>query len=490
MPFVIVVAFVLGLVAGAPSRLAAQSPLTLEEAVASSLEGNESLRRAWRGLDAARAQAREAWGNVMPQVNFHGSYTRNLDLPQFFLPARFLDPTAPEGAVVPVTAGTDNAWFAQGRAEQPVFNAAAFLGVGAASRYAALEEEVVRGEAQQVATRARLRYYDVLLAQEQLRLTAESVARVEQVLDETRKLYRAGLASEYDVLRLEVELSNLEPNLRRSENAMASARRALAVEMGVDTVARELSGSLLRLELPALPGRDGVIAAADGGARPGSAGLLLTRSVLAESLPAEEVVAAAARDRSDLRQLALMRELRDTERRVEISQYLPKVSVFGTWTVNAQGDDRPQFFGEHRFTTRAVGVQVDLPLFSGLQRPARVSRLTAVVRQVEAQLTYAREQATNEVTTLRDQALESYDRVVAQRRAVSQAGRGWEIAQAEYRAGVAGRLQVTDAELALRQSEFNYAQAVYDYLSAQAKLDLAIGRVPLVDDGDLVAIQG
>jgi outer membrane protein TolC len=55
---------------------------------------------------------------------------------------------------------------------------------------------------------------------------------------------------------------------------------------------------------------------------------------------------------------------------------------------------------------------------------------------------------------------------------------------------VAGRLQVTDAELALRQSEFNYAQAVYDYLSAQAKLDLAIGRVPLVDDGDLVAIQG
>ena len=35
--------------------------------------------------------------------------------------------------------------------------------------------------------------------------------------------------------------------------------------------------------------------------------------------------------------------------------------------------------------------------------------------------------------------------------------------------------------MALRQSEFNYAQAVYDYLVARAQLDEAIGLVPLVD---------
>jgi outer membrane protein len=474
---------VLVLALGSARAGVAQQPLTLEEAIATSLESNESLRQAWRGLDAARSQVREAWGSVFPSVNLTGSYARNLDVPQFFLPARFMDPDAPADAVVPVPAGTDNEWYAQVRAQQPLFNAAAFLGVGAAARYSALEEEVVRGEAQQVVTRTRLRYYDVLLAQEQLRLTRESVARVEQVLDETRKLHRAGLASEYDVLRLEVELSNLEPNLRRSENAMASARRGLAVEMGVDTVVGELEGSLLRLELPPLPGRD-VLATA------GTPALLLSRSVLPEMQPQEDVVAAAVRERSDLRQLMLMRELRETERRVEVSQYLPKVSLFGTWTTSAQGDGRPQFFGEYRFSTRAVGVQVELPLFSGLQRPARVSRMSAVVRQVEAQLAYARDHATNEVTTLRDQALESYDRVLAQQRAVSQATRGWDIAQVEYRAGMGSQLQVTDAELALRQSEFNYAQAVYDYLTAQARLDLAVGRVPMVDDGELVAITG
>jgi outer membrane protein len=486
-----------GLSAGAATgQVMGSSPLTMEEAVTSSLEGNEALRAARSGLGAARSQVREAWGQVMPQVHFSASYTRNLDLPQFFLPARFLDPDAPADGVVPVQAGSDNAWLAQGRVDQPLLNAAAFLGVGAADRYATYEEEVVRGEAQQVVTRTRLRYYDVLLAQEQVRLTGESVARVEQVLDETRKLYRAGLASEYDVLRLEVELANLEPNLRRAENAMASARRALAVEMGVEAVPGELAGSLLDLQLPSRPGDEDTVAGGSAssqtsaGSTSSSPGLLLERGARPGSLTPREAVELAARQRSDLRQLGLMRDLRETERRVEMSQYLPKVSLFGTWTVNAQGDDRPVFFGDNRFSTRAVGIQVDIPLFSGLQRPARVSRMGSVVRQMDSQLAYARDQAGNEVTTLLDEALESYDRVTAQRRAVAQAGRGWDIAQAEYRAGTVSRLQVTDAELALRQSEFNYAQAVYDYLTAQARLDLAIGRVPMVDDGAPFAMRG
>jgi outer membrane protein TolC len=89
-----------------------------------------------------------------------------------------------------------------------------------------------------------------------------------------------------------------------------------------------------------------------------------------------------------------------------------------------------------------------------------------------------------------DQSRESHDRVVAQRRAVSQAERGYEIARTEYRAGLGSQLQVTDAELALRETEFNYAQAVYDYLTAQAQLDAAIGVVPMVDEGTRVAVTG
>jgi outer membrane protein TolC len=64
---------------------------------------------------------------------------------------------------------------------------------------------------------------------------------------------------------------------------------------------------------------------------------------------------------------------------------------------------------------------------------------------------------------------------------VQQATRGFEIASAQYREGLGSQFELIDAEVALRQSEFNYAQAVFDYLVARAQLDEATGLVPLVD---------
>jgi outer membrane protein TolC len=66
--------------------------------------------------------------------------------------------------------------------------------------------------------------------------------------------------------------------------------------------------------------------------------------------------------------------------------------------------------------------------------------------------------------------------------AVEQARRGFEIASAQYREGLSSQLERRDAEIALRQSEFNYAQAVYDFLVFQAQLDEAVGQVPMVNE--------
>ena len=111
-------------------------------------------------------------------------------------------------------------------------------------------------------------------------------------------------------------------------------------------------------------------------------------------------------------------------------------------------------------------------------RPVAVS---AAWRQAETQCRFARDQAASQVKSLVELADEARARARGQRLAVQQAQRGFEIASAQYREGLSGRLELTDAEVALRQSEFNYAQAVYDYLVAWAQLDEAVGAVPMVD---------
>lgn len=456
--------------------------LSLEEAVRMALRNNRQLEDARLGLEGAEGLVREAWGSVYPKLDLNASYTRNLTVPATFLPAIFFDPDAGPDELAPIRFGADNNWNLQLYAEQPLFQAGVFLGVGAAERYRALQNETVRGRAQEIGTRVRTAYYDVLLAQEGLRLSENSLTRVEQTLGETRAMFDAGLASEYDVLRLQVEKSNLEPNVRRSRNAVAAATRTLAVELGLepsDTL--RLEGSLTGVDLDVL---------AEG--RAGRAGFALASAGAGAGASAKDILQRAREERSDLRQLELTESLRQTELRVEQVGYLPTVTLFGTYSINAQGNGSPNFFGEssaQRAYGRQVGIQVSLPLFAGFQRPARIDQKRAALQQARTQLQLAEAQAEHEIETLFDQRQESLQRAEAQRAAVQQAQRGYDIARAQYREGISGQLEVTDAELALRQSEYNYAQAVYDYLVARAQLDRALGSVPFVDDNGATPLR-
>lgn len=445
--------------------------VTLEQAIRTAVEQNRDLQWARLGLDAAEARVREAWGSVYPKLDLDANYTRNLKVPVNFLPKRFVDPDAGPDELVGIRFGTDNQWHGQLRFEQPVFQAAAFVGVGAAGRYRSLQREVVRGTALQVATRARIAYYDALLAEEAARLNENSVRRVRQTLAETQAMQRAGLASEYDVLRLQVELGNLEPALRRARNAAVAARRQLAVEMGMDGGdSLQVVGSLAALRLDPEAEADET-----------SRGILAVAGVRSpETVAAEELVAQARRGSSEMRQLESTAELRRAELRAEQSQYLPKVTLVGTYSYSAQENGSPDFFGsaDSRFNAQSWGLQVSMPVFSGLQRPARVAQNRAALRQAQTQTRLAEAKLENGVRTLRDAVVEAHERVEGQQRAVTLAKRGFEIAAAQYREGLGSQLEVTDAEVALRQTEFNYAQAVYDYLAARARLDEAVGAVP------------
>ncbi|HSG48332.1 MAG TPA: TolC family protein [Longimicrobiales bacterium] len=448
--------------------------LTLEGAVLMAVERNPQLQGARFALDEANERVSEAWGNVFPTLDLSTTYTRNLSAAVSFLPAVIFDPSAGPDELIPVRFGADNLWSLSLNLEQPLFNAAAFIGVGAAGRFQALQEEVVRGQVQEVVTRVRTSYLQLLLAQEQLRLLNNSLRRVEESLSETQALNQAGLASDYDVLRLQVERGNLVPNVRRAENAVVQGKRALGVELNFsdgEAEAVELAGSLAEMDLET-PSNN----SADNQA-------ILALAGVAADAGADTLVQLALTGRSDVRQLEATEDLRRTELRLEQVEYLPKISLFGTYGINSQQNGNPDFFGRPRAYSRLAGVQLTLPIFQGMQRDARIDQRRAVVRQAEAQTDLARSQAASQVRTLSEQVEEARLRAQGQRLAVDQARRGFEIARAQYREGLGSQLELTDSEVALRQSEFNYAQAVYDYLAARAQLDEAVGRVPLLNAG-------
>lgn len=459
-----------------PSRaqvpaVAGEGAFSLRRALEVALRQSLVLQQSRQGLRVAEQQVREAYAAVLPDISGSASYDRNLRVQEAFLPAVIFDPNAPPDELIPVRFGSDNIWTARVAAEQPLFQLDVLAGLGAARRYRSLQTEGVRGSAQNVVTAVRQAYFDALLATEELRLSELSLERVRQTLAETEALNRAGMASSYDVLRLQVQEANLEPALRRATIAAVATRRTLLVEMGLDpSTPIELEGELHQIDLEDLANNAGanaaLLASAGGNHAPDQAASL-------ES--------TALADRSDLRQVRLNVSVEEARLAAQRAEYFPKLSLFSSYTLTAQQNGGPDFFGSgsnQRTTAAVLGLRVEVPIFQGFARDARMQQTRARMRQLGAREERLEQEAASQVRTLVDQLEESRSRAVAQRRAVAQASRGFEIASAEYRAGVGSQLQITDAELALRQSEFNYAQAVYDYLTTRAQLEAASGAAP------------
>ena len=469
------VAVMLAAVAGS-GGVAAQEVFTLGSAVQMALEQNEDLRGARFDLEVAQEQASEARSDLFPTIDLDASYARNLMVAENFLPAFIFDPTADPDDLVPVRFGADNIWSTNVSVEQALFKPSVFVALGAAGRFENFQQETLRGRTQGIVTQVRVLYYSLLLAQEQARLVENSVQRVRESLHDTRALNEAGLAADYDVLRLEVELGNLEPNLFRAQNSIARARRELGVELALGDLDNvRVAGSLAQIDL------DNFEANSPENRE------ILGFSTWTNELLTEDVVLAALEGRSDLRQLDLSEGLRQSELSLERVQYLPEIVLFGSYGIIAQQNGGPNFFGEsnQRTNSSQAGLRITWPIFSGFSKDARIDQRRASLRQAETMTRVARARADSEVETIWDQMVEARARADAQRRAVQQARRGFDIASAQYREGLGSQLELTDAEVALRQSEFNYAQAAYDFLVAQANLDLAVGFVPMVDSGPL-----
>ncbi len=472
------------LAAGAPPPVSAQvdrgpaevRPLRLEESLAAALEGNRAIQDARLQLLTAEQQVSEARGNALPVINGNLRFSRNLKPLETFLPARIFDPSAGENDYIPVRFAADNNWNSSISIDQPLFDYKVFVGLKVAGTARQVSVEGLRGSAQQVATATRKAFYDVLIARERQRLTENSVQRLRATLEETRSRNRAGLVSDYDVLRLEVELGNLEPQLRQSGDALEAARRNLALLMAVDVdTPLEPVGNLSDLDVATRIASD-----------PLSADLLrVVGEPRAVELGYPALLEGALRERSDVRQNALNLEVGRARVQASLSQFFPTLAAFYSYTITAQDNGRPNFFGENpaqRTTGVQAGLSLQIPIFSGFQKNARLQQDRILVRRAETSGVQLREQAANQVRALLNALGETRQRATAQALAVEQARRGFEIASAQYREGISSRLEVVDAENALRLAEFNYAQAVYDHLVAQADLDLAIGRVPLVDE--------
>lgn len=447
--------------------------ITLGQALEIAVANNIEMKRAFYSLMDADEQVRIAWSEVLPSISTSANYTRNIEVPINFLPAEFFG--GEPGELIPVAFGTDNNWIGGVTVSQNIFRGEAIVGISSSSLFRLAREEGLRATMQQVVTETRKAYYGVLMAREQLRLVESSVNRIQENLEEARSRFGAGLADEYDVLRLEVQLANLQPQIRQAEDEYEQAFRGLKFLMGLPVeMPFRLAGDLFLFDI-----------LSEESDSPENMNLKqidrLTPLPSLQSGEAPEQVGRIMEERrGDLRVLDLEGRLKEREILAIRTRFLPEITAdYSMQWISAQPGGPVFFQDAHRYQT--LGVTLRFSVFEGFRRRAELNRALIERKEISERRYSAEQAARNEYETAVENLARIFDTASARWRALEQARRGYEIALRREEEGLGSRLEVTEAELQVREAEINYSQMVYDYLVAKADYDFALGLVPLVD---------
>ena len=270
-----------------------------------------------------------------------------------------------------VQGGTATRWALQ--ASQPLYNPqrrAQQQQLGAQAEQAELQWQAAQ---QALVLRTAQRYFDVAVAQEALAVLALQLQAVQRMSTEAQDRYDLGSAPITDTHEARARLAALRAQQLAAQSELDIKRRLLADSTG-------LAGAALAVQLPAA----------------GS-----TSTPAAVALPPARALASWQQDADAANLEIRLQALAVDSARAEVQKHsraaAPTVDL-----VAQAGQERLQGSGDfgrarNKSLNAMVGVQLNVPLWSGGMRSAKEGEALALQAQAEAQLDATREQVAQQV---------------------------------------------------------------------------------------------
>lgn len=433
----------------AAGSASAQLRLTLDDAIQMALSENPTIKVADLDVERYDYVKKETRGNLLPSLSASGEYTRAIEK------------STMRGGI---SFGADNTFTGTASLSVPLFAPAVYRTLKLNRTQIASAVEAARSSRITLVAEVKKAFYNILLAEQSLATLEESRATIQRTVDDTKVKFEQGVASEYDYLTAQVELSNLLPTITQTKNSIRVAMLQLKMYLSVpEALSIELVGNLDEM-------KDVVLA---GG----------------------ETLSTDVSRNSDLRALDIQAEMLRYQLKTTNAARIPTVAAFGSATIT--GNDMEDFrkmvsggaeagMGEavadlnssKYFWTHpiSVGVQISIPIFSGLKNSYKSSQVKNQIEQLDLQRDYAQRQTTVAVESAINNLLTARETMLAQAQTMAQADKAYHISDTRFRAGAGTILELNSAQLNRTQAHLNYSQAIYDYLSAQADYDRIVGR--------------
>ena len=310
----------------------------------------------------------------------------------------------------------------------------------------------------------RSAYYNILLAEQSLAVLNEAVKTTEQVVENTKSLYENGLASEYDYLTAQVQLSNLKPQLLQTENAIGLTKLQLKMFLSIpENVDIAVVGTL------------------DG---------------FRDQVLLSEEYSYNIEENTTIRNLDIQSNMLKHQERLIQSSRMPSIVAFGQISYigqervdlsglmgggmsRASADQQSKFWWQYPIS---VGAQVSIPIFAGFKKTNQLREVRNQMSQLNMQREYAAKGVLLQVEQAINTLLTARETMLSNELTVEQAEKAYNISLTRYNAGAGTILELNSSQLTLTQAQLSYSQSIYDYLSAYATYEKTLGKDYVVEE--------
>ena len=437
--------------------------LTLDEAVRIALRQNPDLLKQLQEIERTRGQIIEVRAQALPHLTLQGTYDqRAKDLfeqgSSSSVNFRSGVSTSDTTQIDPTIAAILNSLGGSSGGSQSIQNKSwqvtlqlqqvLYAGgqVGAAIKIAKFAEDAayfqLRDTIDQVIAVVRSQFTAVLTNRALINVAEETVKLQGDLLRDQTNRFEAGTVPRFNVLRAEVELANVQPDLIRARNNYLLAEIALAKTLGLD------------------PGPAG---------KPtfnvtGSLGIVERPLGLQSALE-------LARARRPFLKVQRQQILQQTEQiKVALAGYKPRLDA------NAGYELRNSRLSQNLDKTVDgwfFGVTGQWNIFDGLATQGRVKQARAQLESAHINYSDSVQKVDLEVQTAYANLQTARETIRSQQKNVEQAKESLRLANERFSAGAGTQLEVLDARTALTKARSTELQSRGDYNSALAEFDRA-----------------
>lgn len=431
-------------------------PITLEQAIAHAREYNLELQRSILELEQSREAVTEARATLYPTLDLQAAYSRtdsafaNLTEGETNQGIEEQNRQREQQGLPPLATSLatsiSNTLTGQIRLSYDIYSS----GAGSARRKTAerqmrLDELEVERISEEIRLNVSTAYYNLQEADENIRINEAAVRNAQKSLEDAQALERAGVGTQFDVLRAEVNLANAQQDLTQSVGDQRTARRQLAQLLNISQTTSLLAADEVKI-----------------------AGLW--------EPTLEQTIVMAMKNRAELEQQLVQRDISEQQRRLALSQVRPQLTVNADLNLASDLDTSLDIAGGS-----AIQVVASWRLFDG-----GAARSQARQQEINGDI------AANRFADLRNEFRFDVERfysdleanlesIQTAQKALEQSQEALELARLRFQAGVGTQTEVIDSETDLTRAEGNLVTAIIGYNRSLVGLQRAVSNDPFTD---------